>query len=155
MLLGVADAAGGKGIHARIMPPERWQKRSTAKKQKAIRTVTLNKIAGTLRIPQSTLREHYLDIISLLVEQDPATYVRELMFDADQLNFFLHDKARSQEIVKSLLSEEKAGKEREKKPGKEKIQKPAQRKLEETCPPPEPEEKKLPFRSQSTLFDGF
>jgi replication factor C large subunit len=155
MLLGVADAAGGKGIHARIMPPERWQKMSTAKKQKAIRTITLNKIAGALRIPQSTLREHYLDTISLLVEHDPATYVRELMFDADQLNFFLHDKARSQEIVKSLLSEEKAGKEQEKKPGKEKIQKPAQRKLEEPCTPPEPEEKKLPSRSQSTLFDGF
>ena len=83
-------------------------------------TITLNKIAGALRIPQSTLREHYLDTISLLVEHDPATYVRELMFDADQLNFFLHDKARSQEIVKSLVSEEKAGKEQEKKPRKKK-----------------------------------
>jgi len=77
------------------------------------------------------------------------------MFDADQLNFFLHDKARSQEIIKSLLSEEKAGKEQEKKSKKEKVQKPAQRELEEPCNPPEPEEKKLPPRSQSTLFDGF
>ena len=58
MLLGVADAAGGKGIHTRIMPPERWQKMSTAKKQKAIRIVTLNKIAGTMHIPQNTLREN-------------------------------------------------------------------------------------------------
>ena len=155
MLLGVADAAEGKGIHTRIMPPERWQKMSTAKKQKAIRIITLNKIAGTMHIPQNTLRENYLDIISLLVEHDPATYVRELMFDADQLNFFLHDKARSQEIIKSLLSEEKAGKEQEKKPRKEKIQKPAQREIEKSCTAPEPEEKKLPPRSQSTLFDGF
>jgi len=155
MLLGVADAAGGKGIHTRIMPPERWQKMSTAKKQKAIRIITLNKIAGTMHIPQNTLRENYLDIISQLVEHDPATYVRELMFDADQLNFSLHDKARSQEIIKSLLSEEKAGKEQEKKSKKEKVQKPAQRELEEPCNPPEPEEKKLPPRSQSTLFDGF
>jgi replication factor C large subunit len=155
MLLGVADAAGGKGIHTRIMPPERWQKMSTAKKQKAIRIITLNKIAGTMHIPQNTLRENYLDIISQLVEHDPATWVRELMFDADQLNFFLHDKARSQEIIKSLLSEEKAGKEQEKKSKKEKVQKPAQRELEEPCNPPEPEEKKLPPRSQSTLFDGF
>jgi replication factor C large subunit len=155
MLLGVADAAGGKGIHTRIMPPERWQKMSTAKKQKAIRIITLNKIAGTMHIPQNTLRENYLDIISQLVEYDPATWVRELMFDADQLNFFLHDKARSQEIIKSLLSEEKAGKEQEKKSKKEKVQKPAQRELEEPCNPPEPEEKKLPPRSQSTLFDGF
>jgi len=155
MLLGVADAAGGKGIHTRIMPPERWQKMSTAKKQKAIRIITLNKIAGTMHIPQNTLRENYLDIISLLVEHDPATWVRELMFDADQLNFFLHDKARSQEIIKSLLSDEKAGKEQEKKSKKEKVQKPAQQELEEPCTSPEPEEKKLPPRSQSTLFDGF
>ena len=155
MLLGVADAAGGKGIHTRIMPPERWQKMSTAKKQKAIRIITLNKIAGTMHMPQNTLRENYLDIISLLVENDPATWVRELMFDADQLNFFLHDKARSQEIIKSLLSDEKAGKEQEKKSKKEKVKKPAQRELEKPCPSPEPEEKKLPPRSQSTLFDGF
>ncbi len=127
MLLGVADAAGGKGIHTRIMPPERWQKMSTAKKQKVIRISTLNKIAGTMHIPQSTLRENYLDIISLLVEHDPATYVRELMFDADQLNFFLHDKARSQGIIRSLLSEEKGEQSQEKKPKKEKIQKPDQR----------------------------
>jgi replication factor C large subunit len=155
MLLGVADAAGGKGIHTRIMPPERWQKMSTAKKQKAIRIITLNKIAGTMHIPQNTLRENYLDIISLLVENDPATWVHELMFDADQLNFFLHDKVRSQEIIKSLLSDEKAGKEQEKKSKKEKVQKPAQRELDEPCTSPEPEEKKLPPRSQSTLFDGF
>jgi replication factor C large subunit len=155
MLLGVADAAGGKGIHTRIMPPERWQKMSTAKKQKAIRIITLNKIARTVHIPQNTLRENYLDIISLLVEHDPATWVRELMFDADQLNFFLHDKARSQEIIKSLLLEEKAEKEQEKRPKKEKVQKPAQRELEEPGSSPEPEEKKLPPRSQSTLFDGF
>src|SRR5512137_1282069 len=108
MLLGVADAAEGKGIHARIMPPERWQKMSVAKKQKAIRLITLAKFAGPMHIPQNTLREYYLDIISLLVENSPATYAAELMLDADQLNFFLHDKARSQEIIKYLAQEEKA-----------------------------------------------
>jgi replication factor C large subunit len=156
MLLGVADAAGGKGIHTRIMPPERWQKMSTAKKQKAIRNITLNKVAGTMHIPQNTLREKYLDILSLLVEHDPAGYSRDLMFDADQLNFFLHDKARSAEIIKSLLSEEKAGeKEQQKKSKKEKLQKPEQRELEESTPPSEHTEKPPLSRSQSTLFDGF
>jgi replication factor C large subunit len=156
MLLGVADASGGKGIHTRIMPPERWQKMSTSKKQKAIRIITLNKIAGTMHIPQNTLREKYLDILSLLVEHDPAAYARNLMFDADQLNFFLHDKARSTEIIKSLLPEEKAGtKEQQKKPRKEKLQKPVQREPEEPSPLPEQVEKKPPPRSQSTLFDGF
>jgi replication factor C large subunit len=156
MLLGVADASEGKGIHTRIMPPERWQKMSTSKKQKAIRIITLNKIAGTMHIPQNTLREKYLDILSLLVEHDPAAYARNLMFDADQLNFFLHDKARSNEIIKSLLPEEKAGeKEQQKKSRKEKLQKPEQRELEEPPPPPEQVEKKPQMRSQSTLFDGF
>ena len=70
-----------------------------------------------MHIPQNTLRENYLDIISLLVEHDPAGYASELMFDADQLNFFLHDKARSQEIIKFLIQEEKAReKEQQKKP---------------------------------------
>ena len=156
MLLGVADASEGKGIHTRIMPPERWQKMSTAKKQKTIRIITLNKIAGTMHIPQNTLREKYLDILSLLVEHDPAAYARNLMFDADQLNFFLHDKPRSTEIIKSLLTDEKAGeKEQQKKPRKEKLQKPVQLEPEEPSPHPEQVEKKPPPRSQSTLFDGF
>jgi replication factor C large subunit len=158
MLLGVADAAEGKGIHARIMPPERWKKMSAAKKQKAIRLITLAKFAGPMHIPQNTLREYYLDIISLLVENDPATYAAELMFDADQLNFFLHDKARSQEIIKFLAREEKAREtEQQKKPVKEKAMKPDQP-LPENPPPEEPgapAEKKQPSRSQSTLFDGF
>ena len=171
MLLGVADAAGGKGIHARIMPPERWQKMSAAKKQKAIRLVTLAKFAGPMHIPQNTLREYYLDIISLLVEHDPARYASELALDADQLNFFLHDKVRAQQIIKFLLQEEKAReKERQTKPVREKTKKPDQPAPEQPAPkeqhpekpapeepriPPEPAEKKQPSRSQSTLFDGF
>lgn len=155
MLLGVAEAAEGKGIHARIMPPERWQKMSTAKKQKAIRVITLNKIAGMMHTPQNTLRENYLDIFSLLVEYDPATYARELMFDADQLNFFLHERVRSQEIIQSLLKEARSGTDPEKKPKKEKIQKPEQRELDDPSTSSGTVEKKSPPRSQSTLFDGF
>jgi replication factor C large subunit len=96
------------------------------------------------------------------VEHDPATYVSELMLDADQLNFFLHDKARSQEIIKFLLREEKdkaREKEPQKKPPKEKVRKsdqPAEEPAPEEPPaPPGPAEKKQPSRSQSTLFDGF
>ena len=107
MLLGVADAAGGKGIHTRIMPPERWQKMSTAKKQKSIRISTLNKVAGMMHIPQNTLREQYLGTVSLLIEHDPAGFARDLSFDADQLNFFLSDRARSAAIIKTLVQEEK------------------------------------------------
>ncbi|MFA4849878.1 MAG: replication factor C large subunit [Methanoregula sp.] len=170
MLLGVADAAGGKGIHARIMPPERWQKMSTAKKQKAIRIALLNKIAGGMHVPQSTLREEYLSTLSLLIENDPAGYTREMMLDADQLNFFLNDRARASEIVKAIEKEEK-----EKIKELEKVKEPRKKSKKEQLPKPEllpdaqpakepeptpvishePEEKKSPPRTQSTLFDGF
>jgi replication factor C large subunit len=181
MLLGTADAAGGKGIHARIMPPERWQRMSTAKKQKTIRVATLNKVSGMMHIPQNTLRESYLGTVSMLVEQDPAGYARDLAFDTDQLNFFLNDRARSTDVIKKLAQEEKE-KEKEqkvqKKPKKEKT--PEQGSLPADTPaPPVPEksaepassasppvsaepaevsavpEKKPPAKTQSTLFDGF
>jgi len=118
MLLGVADASGGCGIHTRIMPPERWQKMSTAKKQKAIRIATLNKVSSMMHVPQNTLRENYLETVSLLVGSDPALFARDLAFDADQLNFFLNDRARSAEIIKALVQEDRKT-ESEKKPKKE------------------------------------
>ena len=169
MLLGVADAAGGKGIHTRIMPPERWQRMSVAKKQKSIRISTLNKVAGMMHIPQNTLREQYLGTVSLLIEQDPAGFARDLSFDADQLNFFLSDKARSAAIIKSLVQEDK---EKEQELQKELGIKAKQEKRKKTEPageplkkeptvsegtvmPEEPLEKKAPAKTQSTLFDGF
>jgi replication factor C large subunit len=168
MLLGVADAAGGKGIHARIMPPERWQKMATAKKQKSIRVSTLNKVASLMHIPQNTLREQYLGTVSLLIEHDPAGFARDLSFDADQLNFFLSDRARSAAIIKALVQEEKEKdrelqKEREKKAKEEKrktVPAPELPKKEPAVPETpvalaEPAEKKPPAKTQSTLFDGF
>jgi replication factor C large subunit len=169
MLLGVADAAGGKGIHTRIMPPERWQKMSTAKKQKSIRVSTLNKVAGMMHIPQNTLREQYLSTVSQLIGQDPVGFARELSFDADQLNFFLSDKARSAGIIKAIVQEEKEKekdlqKELQKKAKEDKKKKtepvPEPLKNEPAVPevpvsPAEPGEKKPPAKSQSTLFDGF
>ena len=170
MLLGFADAAGGKGIHTRIMPPERWQKMSTAKKQKLIRVSTLNKVAGMMHIPQNTLREQYLGTVSQLIANDPAGFARDLSFDADQLNFFLSDKARSAAIIKALVQEEK---EREKELQKEvekKVKEEKKKKKNEPAPdlpkkelpvyevpitPEEPPEMKVPAKTQSTLFDGF
>jgi replication factor C large subunit len=183
MLLGVADAAGGKGIHTRIMPPERWQKMSTAKRQKAIRLSTLNKVASMMHIPQNTLREHYLGPVSMLVDKDPDAFARELGFDADQLNFFLSDKARAAAVIRVIAQDEK---EREKEQAKEKEPKKAKKEkvpkaVKETAwvaepaaappeappvpqqvlptepePEPEPETKKekVPAKTQST-FDSF
>jgi replication factor C large subunit len=168
MLLGVADAAGEKGLHTKILPPERWQKMATAKRQKSIRISTLNKVAGMMHIPQNTLRELYLGTVSLLIEHDPAGFARELSFDADQLNFFLSDRARAAAIIKELVREEK---EKEKELQKENGKRAREEKKktgpapeppkEELAPhefpvtPPESAEKKPPAKSQSTLFDGF
>ncbi|RPI39344.1 MAG: replication factor C large subunit [Methanoregulaceae archaeon] len=169
MILGVADAAGGKGIHARIMPPERWQKMSTARKQKSIRISTLNKVAALMHIPQNTLREQYLGTVSQLIEFDPAGFARDLSFDTDQLNFFLSDRARSAGIIKVLVQEDK---EKEKDLQKESQKKAKQEKKKKTEPeqepqkkeppapeppviPAEPPEKKSQALTQSTLFDGF
>ena len=117
MLLGVADAAGGVGLHARIMPPERWQKMSAARKQKSIRIALLNKVASRMNIPQNTLREKYLSTLTMIVENNPTIWARELELDADQLNYFLNDKAKTGEIVRAL---QKEAKDREKEEAKEK-----------------------------------
>jgi replication factor C large subunit len=165
MLLGVADASGGKGIHTRILPPERWQKMSIAKKQKAIRNLVLSRFAASMQIPQTTLREKYLDIITLLVELDPETFARELALDADGLTFFLNDKARAQEIVKNVTKAEREREtEQKKKTGKTKtgesdmeVSVPVKKTEPENKPEakpisvPETSEKKLKS-NQSTLF---
>ena len=121
-----------------------------------------------MHIPQNTLREQYLGTVSLLIEHDPAGFARDLSFDADQLNFFLSDRARSAAIIKALVQEEKEKdrelqKEREKKAKEEKrktVPAPELPKKEPAVPeapvaPAEPAEKKPPAKTQSTLFDGF
>jgi len=121
-----------------------------------------------MHIPQNTLREQYLSTVSQLIGQDPAGFARDLSFDADQLNFFLADKARSAGIIKAIIQEEK---EKEKELQKEllKKQKEEKKKTEPVPEPPnkepavpeapvtpaEPGEKKPPAKTQSTLFDGF
>ena len=165
MLLGVADASGGKGIHTRILPPERWQKMSIAKKQKAIRNLVLSRFAASMQIPQTTLREKYLDIITLLVELDPETFARELALDADGLTFFLNDKARAQEIIKNVTKAEREKETEQKKKtrktktdesgveGSDPVKKsvPENKPEAEPIPVPETSEKKLKS-NQSTLF---
>jgi len=106
MLIGTASAADGRGIHARIQSPQRWKRMSTAKRQKGIRQNLMKKFSILLHVSEQTLREGYLDQMGPLVELEPERYVRELALDADQLNFFLHDKARSTEIVSAVIKEQ-------------------------------------------------
>jgi len=69
-------------------------------------------------IPEDALREDFFTAISIIVEQDPATYVREFQLDADELALLIHDRAMATKVVKDVAKEEKA---KEKKiSGKEK-----------------------------------
>lgn len=179
ILIGVAGTGAGKGIHARIMPPARWQKMAGAKRQKMIRTTTLARMAGMMHIPATTLRGEYLTTINQLVEIDPETFVSGLGLDADQLNFFLADRARSLAVLAEVtraVKEQQKEKEKQEKgvrgkgkkngwtPG-DTVQKgdivpgaggsPVQKETGVDTPPEPGSERKNPQGSQSTLFDGF
>jgi len=149
MLLGVADAAGGHGVHGRIMPPSRWQKMGASKKQKAVRAGLARKLGEMTHIPEDALREDFFTAISILVEQDPAKYVREFELDADELNLFIHDKARAAKVVKDVAKEEKA--KAKKASAKEKAT--ARGKKSDDDPPADTgETRRDPPPGQATLF---
>ncbi|MDD4251769.1 MAG: replication factor C large subunit, partial [Methanoculleus horonobensis] len=150
MLLGVADAAGGHGVHGRIMPPSRWQKMGASKKQKAVRGGLSRKLSEMTHIPEDALRGDFFTAISILVEQDPAKYVRGFELDADELTLFIHDKARATKIVKDMAKEEK---ERAKKAtvGEKATRK--TRKSQDDDPPADTgESRRDPPPGQATLF---
>ena len=154
MLIGVADAAGGHGVRGRIMPPSRWRKMGASKKQKAVRTGLTWKISRMTHIPENTLREDFFTAISILVEQDPARYVREFNLDADELNLFINDKTRARKVVRDVAKEEKAKeKAKEKKAsgkGRGKGRKPGDDDPPKDPGEPEPEQDLPP--GQATLF---
>jgi replication factor C large subunit len=138
MLLGTMDAAGGQGIHARIMPPARWQRMGTARKQKALRTGLIRRLSRMAHLPEDELRDQYLTLITFLVEQDPDRYADLLSLDTDELNLLIHDRAKAEGVVRAKAR--RAGEE--------------ERRERKDQPPAERTEKKQPG-SQSSLFDGF
>jgi replication factor C large subunit len=115
MVLGVSEAAGGEGIHARISSPERWRRMGSYRKQKLVRTTMLGKIGRSLHLSLYMLRDTYITPVSLLADRDPLAFAREFSLDADELNLLIHDKARAQKVAKTLIDEERfLEKEREK-----------------------------------------
>ncbi len=169
MVLGVSDAAGGAGIHARITPPERWRKMGSYRKQKSVRISLLAKIAGNTHMSQQILRDTYITPVSILADQDPAVFVRDFSLDADELNLLIHDKARAQKIIREMIELEKAIEKAREAEEKERKKKPVHREEEERKPIPkeepfvEPdsplaegeEEQQKAKKTQKTLFDGF
>ncbi|UUX91763.1 replication factor C large subunit [Methanoplanus endosymbiosus] len=107
MLIGTAYAAEGEGISARIMPPSRWRKMAGARKQKGIRNSVFNSLSERYHMPSDTLRDDYVNLISVLIEKNPVGFARETGFDRDELDFFLHDRTKSADIIKQIKKEEK------------------------------------------------
>ncbi|MDD1657576.1 MAG: replication factor C large subunit [Methanomicrobiales archaeon] len=115
LLLGAMDAAAGRGIHARITPPSRWQRMGTARKQKAIRTGLLRRLSGMTHLPEDALRDEYLTLLTLLVERNPERYADLLSLDTDELTLFLHDRTRAEGVAKARAKRESALEQQEKK----------------------------------------
>ncbi len=182
MVMGPAEAAKGGGIHARIMPPERWRKMGTGRKQKTLRSGIMGKLGENYHIPGSALREDFFTPLAKLIGADPKEYARTLYLDKDELEFFIRDKAKAAAIIKDLAKErreEELGYTRKKlKKGQAVTPEPPkemQRLRPETgeapeepsavprkaarspepAPQPASEPKPIPERSQKTLFDGF
>ena len=120
MLLGASLAAGGRGIRARLMPPARWRRISSHRRQKAVRESLERKIGKKAHIPPEALRGDHLTLLSLLVEADPVTHARDLSLDAEELTMLIHDRAKAQEVVEMAERKEKeekvAGEKAEKRP---------------------------------------
>jgi replication factor C large subunit len=154
MTLGVKVAAGGAGVHDRIMPPSRWRKMGSARKGKAVRESVMQKLSRSLSLPQHTIREEYLTLIALLVDENPEPVVRELALDADELNFFIHNLDRAKKVVKEMKAAEKPRKKKDVKK-EEAIPEPEPEPAPAPVPDDPPAEEKKPAATQSTLFDSF
>ncbi|MBP2133198.1 replication factor C large subunit [Methanomicrobium sp. W14] len=118
MVLGTSCAVGGQGVSSRIMPPSRWGRMSGAKKQKQLRQSVLNKLSATFHIPEDTLRDEYVKPVSVLADISAFSFAKELSLDRDELDFLIHDKKKSSDIIKQVKKEER---EAEKKTKKSKI----------------------------------
>jgi replication factor C large subunit len=128
-LIGMAEAAEGKGIQGRIHPPPRWQHMGTSRRQRAVRASLLHKLSSATHMPLQTLREEYLTLFSLLVEGRPEHYVNVLHLESDELNLFLHDRERSSTIVRKVQEEEREGKKEIASPKQESVSRERQSKL--------------------------
>lgn len=149
MVLGVADAAGGRGLHARVNSPERWRRMARTRGVRGIRTGLFTRLAEPLHATGHTLRSEYFPLLSALVDSDPEGCARELTLSADELNLFLHDKTRSVSVAKKIAAERKDAERAERKPRKspEKTKEPVTEKKGTDKPPEKPEpppEKKAP-----------
>jgi replication factor C large subunit len=164
MLIGTAVSSGGAGVSGRIMPPSRWGRMYRAKKQKNLRDSLFRNLSETYHMPEDTLRDDMLIPLSIIADNSPLEFALLNNLDKDELDFFLHDKARSDAVIKEIRMAEKE-KEKAEKKKKITVKKPVtedppvvfepEKKAEPAAEPAAEAAEKKEDSSQSTLFDGF
>jgi hypothetical protein len=77
----------------------------------------MRKLAAFMHMQQATLRENYIDSVSLLAARDPERYAEELGLDADQLAILIRNRDRAREVIRKL-AEGRKKREKELKAGK-------------------------------------
>ena len=110
MTIGVASEEEAAGFRPRVMPPSRWKRMATAKKQKTVRRTLSAALAEGYSIPDIQVQSEYIDLLSRVAEADPEAFCERHNLDADQLTVLLHDKTRAAAAFKAV---QKAAKERE------------------------------------------
>jgi replication factor C large subunit len=108
MTAGVAAENAGAGFRPRIMPPSRWRRMGTAKKQKTVRRSLAAKLSEDYRIPENQIQAEYLDLLSRFAEDAPLEFCERHDLDADQLTILLHDRTKAAAVfqeVQALLKE--------------------------------------------------
>lgn len=107
MLLGVNDATSGSKGFMKIMPPDRWRRMSTAKRQKSAREQLLSRLGRTTHMAASTVRSGYLIPISILAQQNAENYAEEFSLDSDQLDLLIQDSDLAKTIIRKIEDRKK------------------------------------------------
>ncbi len=109
MLLGVKSSVSGtSGGFMKIMPPERWRRMSTAKRQKTARETLLSRLGKATHMSAGTIRNGYLMPVSLLAQENPERYAEEFSLDQDQLDLLIQDSDIAKAIIKKIEDQRKA-----------------------------------------------
>ena len=110
MTIGVASEGEQTSYRPRVMPPERWKRMATAKKQKTVRRSLSTALSEGLQIPNAQVQAEYLDLLGYVADANPEEFCERHSLDADQLTVLIHDKERATAAFKAVM---KAAKERE------------------------------------------
>jgi replication factor C large subunit len=102
MTFGVAKEFDGARAHHKIMPPTRWKRMGTAKKQKIARKTLAAKLGEDYNIPDNQIQRIYLDLFSRFAADAPSTFCERHDLDSDQLTILLHDKTKAAAVFKEV-----------------------------------------------------